>query len=271
MFPPVADLSNLRILISNDDGINAPGIKVMERIARSISKDVWVVAPEHEQSAAGHSLTIRRPLRVRQLSRRRFAVDGTPTDAVLLGVNHVMTGKRPDLVLSGINRGANLGDDVTYSGTVAAAMEGTLAGIRSIALSQVYAKEGAGDGVSFDAAAKWGKKVLWPILNAPYAPRTLININFPAIPSKKMLGVSGWRVRVFTITHAVPWWKPGIRAAMPTSGLVCTALSTRQGTTVIWRPSRMAMSRLRRCISTSPTRLRSVPCARRLTHESTAA
>ncbi|HTH18034.1 MAG TPA: 5'/3'-nucleotidase SurE, partial [Magnetospirillum sp.] len=98
MHSPILDLSNARILVSNDDGIHAPGIKVLEKVARALSKDVWVVAPEAEQSAAGHSLTIRRPLRVRQLSRRRYAVDGTPTDAVLLGINHVLKDKKPTLV-----------------------------------------------------------------------------------------------------------------------------------------------------------------------------
>lgn len=94
MYPPVADLSRARILISNDDGINAPGIKVLERVARTLSDDVWVVAPDTEQSAAGHSLTIRRPLRIRQVSERHFSVDGTPTDAVLLGVNKVLADKK---------------------------------------------------------------------------------------------------------------------------------------------------------------------------------
>ena len=113
MFEPLADLSQARILVSNDDGIDSPGIRILERVALSLSKDVWVVAPELEQSAVAHSLTVRRPLRLRRLSRRRYAVDGTPTDSVLLGIRHVLKGRRPDLVLSGINRGGNLGDDVT--------------------------------------------------------------------------------------------------------------------------------------------------------------
>src|SRR5713226_3018172 len=131
------DLAAARILVTNDDGINAPGLKVMERIARQLSRDVWVVAPEVEQSGAGHSLTLRRPLQVRGVSPRRFAVDGTPTDCVLLAVNRLIEGRRPDLVLSGVNRGSNLGEDVTYSGTIAAAMEATFLGIPSIALSQM--------------------------------------------------------------------------------------------------------------------------------------
>src|SRR5712671_7696177 len=108
-------LASARILVTNDDGINAPGLKVLEKIARQLSNDVWVVAPEVEQSGAGHSLTLRRPLQVRRVSPRRFAVDGTPTDCVLLAVNRLIEGRRPDLVLSGVNRGSNLGEDVTYS------------------------------------------------------------------------------------------------------------------------------------------------------------
>src|SRR5215470_11436338 len=130
------DLPTARILVTNDDGINAPGLKVLEKVARSLSRQVWVVAPEAEQSGAAHSLTLRRPLRVRRLSARRFAVDGTPTDCVLLAVHSIMP-KRPDLVLSGINRGSNLGEDITYSGTIAAAMEATLLEIPAIAMSQV--------------------------------------------------------------------------------------------------------------------------------------
>src|SRR4051794_13381073 len=115
--------SNPRILVTNDDGINAQGLKALERIARAISDDVWVVAPELNQSGAAHSLTLTRPLRVRRLEDQRLAVDGTPTDCVLLAVQHIIQDAPVDLVLSGVNHGGNLGEDVTYSGTVAAAME----------------------------------------------------------------------------------------------------------------------------------------------------
>ncbi len=128
----------MRILVANDDGINAPGLKVLIKIARALSKDVWVVAPEFEQSGASHSLTLTEPLRIRKLTSRKFAVRGTPTDCVMLALCHIVPGKRPDLLLSGVNRGGNLGEDVTYSGTIAAAMEGTLLGVPSIALSQVH-------------------------------------------------------------------------------------------------------------------------------------
>ncbi|EME71751.1 5'(3')-nucleotidase/polyphosphatase [Paramagnetospirillum caucaseum] len=186
MFEPVSDPSGLRILISNDDGILAPGIKVLERIARTLSRDVWVVAPETEQSAAGHSLTIRRPLRVRKVSSRRYAVDGTPTDAVLLGVNHVMNGRKPDLVLSGINRGANLGEDVTYSGTVAAAMEGTILGIPAIALSQYVSHPHP---VKWGTAEHWAPGIIRRLLAKGWSRNVLININFPDVIAASVSGV----------------------------------------------------------------------------------
>jgi 5'-nucleotidase len=178
----------MRILLTNDDGIHAPGLEVLERIAQTFSDDVWIVAPAEEQSGAGHSLTLGRPVRLRQFDERRFAVSGTPTDAVMMALRKVMPGP-PDLLLSGVNRGANLGDDVTYSGTVSAAIEGALAGIRSIALSQVYAKEGMGDTVPFAAAEEWGAKAIAPLLGVPFAPRTLVNVNFPAIPGAEVRGI----------------------------------------------------------------------------------
>ena len=178
----------MRILLTNDDGIHAPGLEVLEAIARQFSDDVWIVAPAEEQSGAGHSLTLSRPVRLRQHGPRRFAVSGTPTDAVMMALRKVLPGK-PDLLLSGVNRGANLGDDVTYSGTVSAAIEGALAGIRSIGLSQVYEKEGMGDSVPFAAAAAWGAKVIAPLLEAPFAPRTLVNVNFPPLAPDAVKGI----------------------------------------------------------------------------------
>ena len=178
----------MRILLTNDDGINAPGLVVLEKIARTLSDDIWICAPDEEQSGAGHSLTLSRPVRLRKHGERRFSVSGTPTDAVTMALRKVLPAA-PDLILSGVNRGANLGDDVTYSGTVSAAMEGALAGIPAIALSQVYAKEGVGDDVSFDAAATWGEKVLRPLVEVPFAPRTLINVNFPALAGDEVKGI----------------------------------------------------------------------------------
>lgn len=179
----------MRILLTNDDGVNARGLKVLEEIARTLSDDIWVVAPAEEQSGTGHSLTITRPLRLRKLGDRHFCVTGTPTDAVMMALAKVMKDCKPDLILSGVNRGANLAEDVTYSGTVSAAMEGALAGVRSIALSQVYAKEGLGDDVPFSAAQAWGEKVLRPLLTLDLPPRTLVNINFPPLPPELVQGV----------------------------------------------------------------------------------
>ena len=178
----------MRILLTNDDGINAPGLNVLERIARQFSDDIWICAPAEEQSGAGHSLTLSRPVRLRKHAERRFSVSGTPTDSVTMALRKVLPGA-PDLILSGVNRGANLGDDVTYSGTVAGAMEGALAGIRSIALSQVYTKEGAGNDVRFDAAEEWGARAIAPLLDAPFTPRTLINVNFPPRLGDQVKGI----------------------------------------------------------------------------------
>jgi 5'-nucleotidase len=178
----------MRILLSNDDGINAPGLYVIEKIAAELSDDIWICAPSEEQSGAGHSLTLNRPVRLHQHAERRFSISGTPTDAVTMALKKLMSAP-PDLILSGVNRGANLGDDVTYSGTVSAAFEGALAGIRSVALSQVYSKEGLGHGVSFDAAEGWGAKVLRPLLDTAFAERTLINVNFPPITAGEVKGI----------------------------------------------------------------------------------
>ena len=178
----------MRILLTNDDGIHAPGLTVLERIAARLSDDIWICAPSEEQSGAGHSLTLTRPVRLKQHDARRFSVAGTPTDAVTMALKKLMP-EPPDLILSGVNRGANLGDDVTYSGTVSAAFEGALAGIRSIALSQVYTKEGLGENVPFEAAEHWGEAVLRPLLDVPFAERTLVNVNFPPLAADAVKGI----------------------------------------------------------------------------------
>jgi 5'-nucleotidase len=179
----------MRILLTNDDGVNAPGLKVLEKIAREFSDDIWICAPADENSGAGHSLTLSKPVRIRQHGEKHYSVAGTPTDSVMMALGVVMKDKKPDLILSGVNRGANLGDDVTYSGTVSAAMEGALAGVRSIALSQVYDKEGMGDAVPFAAAESWGAKVLAPLVGRELPVRTLININFPPLAPDAVKGV----------------------------------------------------------------------------------
>ncbi len=183
----------MRILLTNDDGVAAPGLKVLETLARKFSDDVWIVAPADENSGAGHSLTLSRPVRIREHGPKHYSVAGTPTDSVMLAVGVIMKDAKPDLILSGVNRGANLGDDITYSGTVSAAMEGTLAGIRSIGLSQVYSKEGMGDAVPFAAALEWGERVLAPLIEMPMAERTLININFPACAPGDVKGIQSCR------------------------------------------------------------------------------
>lgn len=179
----------MRILLTNDDGIGARGLALLERIARMFSDDVWIVAPTEEQSGAGHSLTLSEPVRLRRHDERRFSVTGTPTDAVMLALAHIMKHSPPDIILSGINRGANLAEDVTYSGTVSAAMEGALAGVRSIALSQAYSREGMGDTVPFAAAEAWAERVLGPLLAFDGGFGTLMNVNFPALAPEEVKGI----------------------------------------------------------------------------------
>ena len=174
MFTPVDDLSQCRILLSNDDGINAPGLAVLEQIARSLTDDVWVVAPAHEQSGAGHSLTLHQPLWPTQLGDKRYMIDGTPTDCVMVAVQHIMDEHAPDLVLSGINMGENLGEDVHYSGTIAAALEATLQGIPAIALSQAMNGQ-----VSWSIVERYAGDLIRSVCKASWNPDTLININFP--------------------------------------------------------------------------------------------
>lgn len=173
----IPDLSKARILVTNDDGVNARGLDILAEIARAFSDDVWIVAPEAEQSGAGHSLTLRRPLRMTQRGERRYSVDGTPTDCVLMAVGHLLKDRKPDLALSGINRGGNLGEDLTYSGTVAAAMEGTLTGVPSIALSQVY-EDGARP--DWETAHRFAPDIVRRLVEAGWPDGVLINVNFPA-------------------------------------------------------------------------------------------
>lgn len=180
------NLKRARVLLSNDDGIQAIGLKVLERAAKKIFGEVWVVAPETEQSAASHSLTLRRPLRIRRVGTRRYAVDGTPTDSVLLGVQQVMKDKRPNIVLSGINRGGNLGEDITYSGTVAAAMEGTLLGLPAVALSQFYTDR---QDVPWKTAEHWLGAVLKQLFRVDWPAGVLMNVNFPDLPAKAVTGI----------------------------------------------------------------------------------
>lgn len=178
------DLKNTRILISNDDGVEAEGIALLEQVARTLSDDVWVVAPAAEQSGAGHSLSLHKPLRVRQVAERRFAVDGTPTDAVLLAVMEVMKDKRPGLMLSGINRGSNLAEDVTYSGTVSAAMEATLLEIPSIAFSNQM--RGA---VNWEVPKHYTAQMIEALARADIGHDQMINVNFPGVKLADVRGI----------------------------------------------------------------------------------
>ena len=182
----------MRILLTNDDGINARGLRLLEAVARKLSDDVWIVAPTEEQSGAGHSLTLTTPVRLRRHDDRRFSVTGTPTDAVMLALAHIMKDSPPDVIMSGINRGANLAEDVTYSGTVSAAMEGALAGVRSIALSQAYSREGMADhdrALAMQRAEAWAERELAPLLEFDSGPGTLTNVNFPALPPEEVKGI----------------------------------------------------------------------------------
>ena len=178
----------MRILLTNDDGIHAPGLEVLEEIAAQLSSDVWVVAPDDEQSGASHSLTISEPLRMRRISERRFAVRGTPTDCVLLAVQHLVDGKPPDLLLSGVNRGGNIADDITYSGTVAGAMEGTILSIPSIALSQIRSNSNVAL-TRWGTARAHGAEVISFLLKQGWPGDVLINVNFPDVPAEDVAGV----------------------------------------------------------------------------------
>lgn len=182
----VPDLSKARVLLSNDDGVHAPGLKALERVMKRIAGEVWVVAPLSEQSAAGHSLTLRNPLRIHKISPRKFAVTGTPTDSVMLAVHEVMKDNPPDLVVSGINRGGNLGEDVTYSGTVAAAMEGTLLGIPSLAISLVTPDSAK---AHWKTAEAFVEHVMAKVSGLSFPRGVLLNVNIPDCPVDAVTGM----------------------------------------------------------------------------------
>ncbi|MBX3447213.1 MAG: 5'/3'-nucleotidase SurE [Parvibaculaceae bacterium] len=178
----------MRILVTNDDGIHAPGLKALEKIARKLSSDVWVVAPEEEQSGSAHSLSLANPLRVRKLSARKYAVRGTPSDCVLMAIRHIMMDTPPDLVLSGVNRGQNIADDVTYSGTIAAAMEGTQLGVPSIALSQAFGFSGHAN-VKWATAEHFAPEIIQKLVAAGWPEEVLINVNFPDVVPASVTGI----------------------------------------------------------------------------------
>lgn len=178
----------LRILVTNDDGIRARGLEVSEAIARSLTDDVWVVAPETEQSGASHSLTLTLPLRLRTIDDRHFAVSGTPTDCVMMASAHLMKDHPPDLVISGVNSGINAADDVTYSGTIAGAMEGCALGLPAIALSQAYNFQDRRE-IHWECAATHGAAVVKKLVETGWPKDVLMNVNFPDCMPDEVAGV----------------------------------------------------------------------------------
>jgi 5'-nucleotidase len=178
----------MRILVTNDDGINAHGLKVCEDIARKISDDVWVVAPEHDQSGVSHSLTLNDPLRLREVGERHFAVKGTPTDCVIMAARHVLP-EPPDLVLSGVNRGRNAAEDVLYSGTVAGAKEAAVLGIPSFALSQAHSAANKHQ-PHWGTAIEHASEIIARVLKTGIPRDVLVNINFPDCTPQEVKGVS---------------------------------------------------------------------------------
>jgi 5'-nucleotidase len=184
----------MRILITNDDGIGARGIAVLEQIASEVTDDVWVVAPETDNSGASHSLTLAEPLRMRELDERRYAIRGTPTDCVIMGVRFLLKEKPPDLVLSGVNSGQNLADDVTYSGTVAGAIQGTLLGIRSIAMSLVCGPVETDRDVRhppiWETPMEHGAELLRRLLDVGWPDGVVINVNYPNCEPGAVKGIA---------------------------------------------------------------------------------
>ena len=179
----------MRILVTNDDGINAPGLDICAEIARGLSDDVWVVAPEFDQSGVSHSLSLNDPLRMRTVDERRFAIKGTPTDCVIMGVRHILNGKGPDLILSGVNRGQNAAEDVTYSGTIAGALEGAILGIPALALSQAYSAANR-QTPHWETAVAHGPALIRKVLAEGIPRDVLVNVNFPDCAPADVKGIA---------------------------------------------------------------------------------
>src|ERR1700674_290561 len=175
---PTSEALIHRVLLTNDDGIDAPGLEVLKHIAETLAREVWVVAPEHDQSGTSHSISLHSPLRVTQRGERHFGVLGTPGDCVVMAARHFMRDAPPDLVLSGVNRGANLGVETVFSGTVGAAMTGMLLGLPSIALSQAFSDP---DHVRWETARALGPVVVRRLLAEPLGEQTCLNVNFPDV------------------------------------------------------------------------------------------
>ncbi|MEK6646738.1 MAG: 5'/3'-nucleotidase SurE [Candidatus Firestonebacteria bacterium] len=173
----------MSILVTNDDGVHSEGLHFLANFLKKLGK-VCIVAPDKEKSAASHSLTLIHPLRVVKISKNVFSVDGTPTDCVIYAVRGLLKNKRPDLVVAGINKGANLGDDITYSGTVSAAMEGALLGIPSVSFSMVGRKD-----YCFDAAEDIVVNICSKVLKNGLPKDTLLNVNIPNLPKEQLGGI----------------------------------------------------------------------------------
>ena len=176
----------MRILLTNDDGIHAEGLAVLRRIASRLTNDIWTVAPEFEQSGASRALTLADPIRVRKLDPKTFAITGTPTDCVMMGIRDLVEGGAPDLVLSGVNRGQNIAEDVTMSGTVAGAIEGMALGVPSIALSQALTRFHDEVVVHWETAEAYGAGLIQRLLQIGWPSDVVININFPACAPEKI-------------------------------------------------------------------------------------
>jgi 5'-nucleotidase len=176
----------MRILCTNDDGIHAKGLECLVRIARTLSDDVWVVAPHEEQSGAARSLTLSNPLRVRKYEERRFSISGTPTDAVMIAVTKLLGEKKPDLVLSGVNNGQNVAEDVTFSGTIAGALQGMTLGIPSIALSLARMSREA---ARWKTPEAYAPELIRRLLDIGWPKDVVININFPDREPEDVAGV----------------------------------------------------------------------------------
>jgi len=169
-----------RILLINDDGIEAPGLAILEQIAAELAREIWVVAPEHDQSGVSHAVSLHHPIRATPRGPRRWAVTGTPGDCVVMGLSHLMRGSPPELLLSGVNRGANLGIETVFSGTVGGAMTGMMLGIPSIALSQAWTNREA---VRWETAATLGPRTIQKLINIGWSKDTCLSVNFPDHPA----------------------------------------------------------------------------------------
>ncbi|WP_404403908.1 5'/3'-nucleotidase SurE [Pelagibacterium halotolerans] len=179
----------MRILLTNDDGVDAPGLALLREIALTLSDDVWVVAPAHNQSGTGHRFTFGYEIELEERGDRIFALDGTPADCVVAGVTHLLKDKKPDIVLSGVNRGQNLGDILHCSGTAAGAREGALHGAVGIALSQGMDYSDGRDEISWDCARAFGAETIESVLALPRGGDSYFNVNFPLCPPEAVSGI----------------------------------------------------------------------------------